>query len=55
MRPVPQLPPIVNDVPLKAIEWWLNAPSINPKEEIVKRGARSLDAVQRSKSSSRAE
>ena len=31
-----QLPPIVHDVPLKAIERWLKKPSISPKEEVAK-------------------
>jgi hypothetical protein len=35
-----QLPPIVHEVPLEAIERWLRAPSVSPKEEMGKRGAR---------------
>jgi hypothetical protein len=38
--PALQLPPIVHEVPLEAIERWLRAPSVSPKEEMGKRGAR---------------
>ena len=31
------LPPVVHDVPLKAVERWLRKPSVSPKEEIAKR------------------
>ena len=32
-----QLPPIVHDVPLKAVERWSRTPSVSPKEEMAKR------------------
>jgi hypothetical protein len=32
-----QPPPIVHDVPLKAIERWINAPAISPDEQATKR------------------
>jgi hypothetical protein len=32
-----QPPPIVHDVPLKAIERWVNAPAISPSEQAAKR------------------
>ena len=36
-----QIPPIAHDVPLKAIERWLRAPSVSPREEVVKRATES--------------
>ena len=38
-----QLPPIAHDVTLKAIERSLRAPSVTPKEEVVKRTLRSRE------------
>ena len=35
-----QLPPVVHEVPLKAVERWLRSPSASPKEEMAKRAAR---------------
>jgi hypothetical protein len=35
-----QLPPVVHDVALKAIERWVNAPAINPSKQGVKRAFR---------------
>jgi hypothetical protein len=32
-----QLPPIVHDVPLKALKRWVRTPSVSPKEEMAKR------------------
>jgi hypothetical protein len=32
-----QPPPIVHDVPLKAIERWVNAPAVSPDEQATKR------------------
>ena len=32
-----QPPPILHDVPLKAIERWVNAPAISPSEQAAKR------------------
>lgn len=48
-----QIPPIVHDVPLKAIERSLRTPSVSPKKEMAKRAVR--PPVQMSKSSSKAE
>lgn len=35
-----QLPSVVHDVPLKAVERWAAGPSVSPKEEVVKRRLR---------------
>ncbi len=35
-----QLPPVVNHVPLKAVEKWLRAPSTSPKEAVAKQSLR---------------
>ena len=35
-----QLPPIAHDVPLKALARWIDSPSTNPREQVVKRTAR---------------
>ena len=32
-----QLPPVVHDVPLRAVERWLNAPSVSPGESLAKK------------------
>lgn len=34
-----QLPPIVHDVPLRAVERWMRSPSPSPKEATLKRQA----------------
>ena len=47
-----QLPPIVHDVPLKAIEKWVRKSSTSPKEEMAKRALRVGQGL---KSNSRAE
>ena len=31
------LPSVVHDVPLKAVERWLNAPAESPRDQLVKR------------------
>lgn len=33
-----QLPPVVHDVPLRAVERWANAPSVSPSESLMKKG-----------------
>ena len=38
-----QLPAIIHDVPLKAVERWANGPSVSPKEEVVKRKVRTAE------------
>jgi hypothetical protein len=35
-----QLPPVIHDVPLKAVERWVNGPSVSPREEAAKRPMR---------------
>jgi hypothetical protein len=35
-----QLPPIVHDVPLRAVERWMHSPSASPREQMTKRTAR---------------
>jgi hypothetical protein len=35
-----QLPSIVHDVPLKAVERWVNGPSVSPRDEAAKRPIR---------------
>lgn len=35
-----QLPPVVHEVPLKAVERWVRSPSTNPRDELAKRSAR---------------
>ncbi len=32
-----QIPPIVHEVPLKAVERWLQSPSTSPREDLAKR------------------
>jgi hypothetical protein len=32
-----QLPPIVHDVPLKALERWAAGPNVSPKEAVLKK------------------
>jgi hypothetical protein len=32
-----RLPPVVHDVPLKAIEQWLRSPTDGPRDQLVKR------------------
>jgi hypothetical protein len=32
-----RLPPVVHDVPLKAVERWLRTPSVSPREAMTKR------------------
>jgi hypothetical protein len=34
------LPTVVHDVPLAAVERWLRSPSVSPKQELLKQGAR---------------
>jgi hypothetical protein len=43
-----QMPAIVHDVPLKAVERWLAAPSASPRDESVKRDLRRLPGTRRS-------
>lgn len=35
-----QLPPVIHEVPLKAVERWAAGPSVSPKEELAKRRVR---------------
>ena len=35
-----QLPPVVHDVPLKAVDRWVNGPSVSPRDEAAKRQIR---------------
>lgn len=35
-----QLPPVVHEVPLKALQRWADGPSISPKQELLKRQCR---------------
>jgi hypothetical protein len=35
-----QLPPVVHEVPLKAVERWVNGPSASPREQAAKRPIR---------------
>ena len=32
-----RMPPVVHDVPLKAIEQWLSSPSQSPRDQLMKR------------------
>jgi hypothetical protein len=34
-----RLPPVVHDVPLKAVEQWLSSPSDSPRDQLIKRQA----------------
>jgi hypothetical protein len=44
-----QMPAIVHDVPIKAVERWLAAPSASPRDESVKRDLRGLPDAARSR------
>jgi hypothetical protein len=35
-----RLPPVVHDVPLRALERWTQSPTISPKDHLVKRSGR---------------
>jgi len=35
-----QLPPVIHDVPLKALQRWADQPSVSPKQELLKRPLR---------------
>jgi hypothetical protein len=35
-----QLPPVAHDVPVKAVERWLNGPNVSPREQTAKRRIR---------------
>jgi hypothetical protein len=35
-----QVPPVIHDVPLKAVERWVSGPSVSPREEAAKRPIR---------------